>query len=169
MSLNDFLARDILAHGAYLCIRPRHGAKASGAGSRLAALADTLGLANEFEGAGAPSRGTVALLRRHDATPADIADDDVLHAEWIVHVASPQAEAVTKFCDEASGLLATAAQVRTLRGVVRPKNYTGAAMNNWAYARQVVQQPGGVTPNAFFLPLSKTAEWWRKDWMERHT
>jgi hypothetical protein len=24
-------------------------------------------------------------------------------------------------------------------------------------------------PNAFLVPMSKTAEWWRKDWMERHT
>ncbi|HEX7787136.1 MAG TPA: hypothetical protein VF653_13035, partial [Methylomirabilota bacterium] len=22
---------------------------------------------------------------------------------------------------------------------------------------------------AFFVPMSKTAEWWRKNWMERHT
>ena len=24
-------------------------------------------------------------------------------------------------------------------------------------------------PNAFLLPLKKTAAWWEKDWMERHT
>src|SRR3989449_8140454 len=42
-------------------------------------------------------------------------------------------------------------------------------MNNWAYANQVTQQPGGAMPNAFLFPLSKTADWWRKDWMERHT
>ena len=24
-------------------------------------------------------------------------------------------------------------------------------------------------PNAFLVPMSKTAEWWAKDWMERHT
>jgi hypothetical protein len=24
-------------------------------------------------------------------------------------------------------------------------------------------------PNAFFVPMSKTPDWWRKDWMERHT
>jgi hypothetical protein len=24
-------------------------------------------------------------------------------------------------------------------------------------------------PNAFLVPMSKTAGWWQKDWMERHT
>ena len=24
-------------------------------------------------------------------------------------------------------------------------------------------------PNAFLVPMSKMAAWWRKDWMERHT
>jgi hypothetical protein len=24
-------------------------------------------------------------------------------------------------------------------------------------------------PNAFFVPMSKTAEWWAKSWLERHT
>jgi hypothetical protein len=42
-------------------------------------------------------------------------------------------------------------------------------MNNWAYARQVVQQPGPAMPNAFLVPLGKRSAWWRKDWMERHT
>jgi hypothetical protein len=48
-------------------------------------------------------------------------------------------------------------------------SYTGAAMNNFAYAHRVLQQPGTVMPNAFLVPMSKTAAWWAKDWMERHT
>jgi hypothetical protein len=31
------------------------------------------------------------------------------------------------------------------------------------------QQPGALMPNAFLLPMNKTAAWWAKDWMERHT
>ncbi|HWN93355.1 MAG TPA: hypothetical protein VNQ15_18175, partial [Verrucomicrobiae bacterium] len=62
-----------------------------------------------------------------------------------------------------------AVRVHVLQGVRRPRSYTGGAMNKWAYERQVVQQPGTAMPNAFLVPMSKTAEWWRKDWMERHT
>lgn len=42
-------------------------------------------------------------------------------------------------------------------------------MFEFAYAHQVVQQPGAAMPNAFLIPMSKTAAWWHKDWMERHT
>jgi hypothetical protein len=42
-------------------------------------------------------------------------------------------------------------------------------MFNFSYARRVLQQPGDAAPNAFLLPMSKTAGWWAKSWMERHT
>lgn len=42
-------------------------------------------------------------------------------------------------------------------------------MHDFAYAHQVVQQSGRAMPNAFLIPMSKTPEWWAKDWMERHT
>jgi hypothetical protein len=76
---------------------------------------------------------------------------------------------VAEFCAEITRLLAPAAGLRILTGVLRPMIYTGLAMNNFAYAHRVLQQPGAKMPNAFLLPMSKTAAWWAKDWMERHT
>jgi len=162
---NEFLDRTRQGFGAYLCARST-GTRPDGAA--LTALSERLGLVNEF--AGKPSAGeSVAFLRRHGAGAAGaIADDDVLHADWVIHVASRRDGVVDSFCQEASKLLVPA-PVRVLGGVLGTKNYTGAAMNNWAYARQVVQQPGSVMPNAFLVPMSKTPEWWRKGWMERHT
>jgi len=86
-----------------------------------------------------------------------------------VHVAAPTAQPVGDFCAEANRLLGSMARLRVIGGVVRPRTYTGAAMNNFAYAHQVVQQPGRLMPNGFLIPMSKTAGWWAKDWMERHT
>jgi hypothetical protein len=56
-----------------------------------------------------------------------------------------------------------------LKGIVRPPMYTGNAMHNFAYAHQVIQHPGSAMPSAFLVPMRKTAEWWAKPWMERHT
>jgi hypothetical protein len=86
-----------------------------------------------------------------------------------VHAVSKRAETVAELCGQASNALAPVARIRLLSGVVQPRNYTGAAMDRWAYGRQVVQQPGLVMPNAFLVPMSKTATRWRKEWMERHT
>jgi hypothetical protein len=167
---NSVLAGEILRHGAYVCLRLLDGADArSLAGVAIPALAEKLGLANEFAPtAGAPTQ-SIAFLRRHGATPGAIADDTVVHAEAVVHVAAPTAQTVGDFCAEAARLVGSMVHLRVIGGVVRPRTYTGTAMNNFAYAHQVVQQPGRVMPNAFLLPMNKTAEWWAKDWMERHT
>ena len=167
---NSVLAGEIIRHGAYVCLRLSDGAGARGvAGVAIPALAEKLGLANEF----APSSGvptqSIAFLRRHGATPGAIADDGVERADAVVHVVSPTAQPVRDFCGEATRLLGSMTHLRVIGGVVRPRTYTGAAMNNFAYAHQVVQQPGHLMPNAFLLPMNKTADWWAKDWMERHT
>ena len=169
MLSNESLANEVLGHGAYVCL-----GKIAGAGSvpdvaPLATLTERLGLRNEFDPGDPPARESFALLRRQSATPFDIADEGLLAADWVIHVASKRGEVVDDLCHGVTKLLAPIARARVLRGVVRPKNYTGAAMNNWAYGHAVVQQPGTVMPNAFLCPMSKTPEWWRKDWMERHT
>ncbi|HET7343290.1 MAG TPA: hypothetical protein VFL90_17620 [Methylomirabilota bacterium] len=165
---NEFLAGEILAHGAYLCGRGT-APDVRRAGAGLAALAARLGLRNEYEAPAVAERESFAFARRAGATAGDLADDGVQGADWLIHVVSRRPQAVDELCGEIDKALGGVARLRRLRGVAQPRNYTGAAMNNWAYARQVVQQPGGVMPNAFLVPLSKTAEWWRKDWMERHT
>ena len=165
---NSVLAGETIRHGAYVCLRLANGANACALATvAIPALAEKLGLENEF---GRPAASeSIAFLRRVGATPADIADDGVLHADAVVHVASPKAEPVRDFCAEAARLLGPVARIRIVGGVVRPRVYTGAAMNNFAYAHAVTQQPGNVMPNAFLVPMSKTAAWWAKDWMERHT
>jgi hypothetical protein len=170
MVSDEFLASEILGHGAYLCLRVSEGGDLRKAeAAPIGALAERLGLCNEFEPTETPPADSVAFLRRQGATPADIADEELLRADWVVHVAAKRPETIPDFCAQAARLLSSAIRIHVLNGVRKPLNYTGAAMNNWAYERRVLQQPGGVMPNAFLVPISKTAEWWRKDWMERHT
>src|SRR5438309_1377292 len=170
MDSDEVLASEILGHGAYLCLRRSSGGDAGkAAAAPIDALAQRLGLRNEFDPGETPPVESIAFLRRQGATPADIADEAVLQADWVIHVASKRPETITELSAEAARLISPAVQVHVLQGVRRPRSYTGAAMNKWAYERQVVQQPGTAMPNGFLVPMSKTAEWWRKDWMERHT
>ena len=167
---NSVLPREVLRHGAYVCVRLADGADSRAAAAvDIPALAEKLGLVNEFDPAGGPPAQSIAFLRRQGARDGAIADDGVARADAVVHVAAPTAQPVGDLCAEVERLLGPLARLRVIGGVVRPKVYTGAAMNNFAYAHQVVQQPGRVMPNAFLLPMSKVAAWWTKDWMERHT
>jgi hypothetical protein len=167
---NSVLAGEVFRHGAYVCVRLADGADARGAAAAaIPALADKLGLVNEFEPTQGPPAQAIAYLRRHGATAGAVADDGVAQADLVVHVAAPTGQPVSDFCGEATRLLGSLARLRVIGGVVRPRVYTGAAMNNFAYAHQVTQRPGRLMPNAFLLPMNKTAAWWAKDWMERHT
>jgi len=166
---NDVLSTEVLRHGAYVCLTVPDAARRHLASAPIPALAARVGLRNEFEPGGGHPGEAVAFLRRVGATPGAIADEDVLRADAVIHVASPAAARVEAFCAEALALLSPVVKPHVLRGVVRPKDYTGAAMNQFAYAHAVVQQPGAVAPNGFLLPMSKTQAWWSKDWMERHT
>jgi hypothetical protein len=169
MRANDLRSTDVLRHGAYLCLRVPETARRALATVAVPALAARLGLTNEFEpGPDHPARA-VAFLRRVGATPGPRVDDGLLHADAVVHVAAPTAAPVEEFRGEATRLLGAAVTPLVLGGVVRPMTYTGNAMHNFAYAHRVIQQPGTVMPNAFLVPMSKTAAWWAKDWMERHT
>jgi hypothetical protein len=169
MRADDVRSNEALRHGAYLCLRVPDAARATVARAAVTALVERLGLRNEFDPGTGPPGETVAFLRRAGATPADIDDDGLLHADAVVHVAAPTAAPVAEFCAEAAKLLAPAVTPRVLGGVVRPMTYTGNAMHNFAYAHRVLPQPGPAMPNAFLVPMSKTPAWWAKGWMERHT
>jgi hypothetical protein len=167
---NSVLAGEILRHGAYVCLRLGGGDAVRAAASvAIPALAAKLGLESEFAPAAGPPAQSIAFLRRQGAAPGAVADEGVGDADAVVHVAAPTAQPVGDFCAEAARLLGPVGRLRVIGGVVRPRTYTGAAMNNFAYAHAVVQQPGPAMPNAFLLPMNKTAAWWAKDWMERHT
>ncbi len=171
MRASDASSNQIILHGAYVCLRLPPEARGDVARIEVPAMVECLGLHNEFAPADgdAHARGTVAFLRRVDATPGAIADARLLHADAVVHVAAASAAPVTGFCAQLKRRLGPALAPRVLDGVLRPPSYTGAAMHDFAYARRVLQQPGTVMPHAFLAPTSKTGTWWAKDWMERHT
>jgi|SRR5579884_991495 len=159
---------DVVRYGAYICLSSA-GEWHAAAAAPVAELAAKFGFQNEFTAtAGHPSHA-IAFLHRTDAAAGGIADDALLHAHAIVHVASPNQASVADFCAEATRILTGRARAVVRSGVVRPTRYTSGVMHEFAYAHQLAQQPGPAMPHAFLLPLSKTAEWWAKNSMERNT
>ena len=169
MRANDVRPSEILRHGAYVCLRVPASTRAAVSAAAVPELVARLGLASEFEARDGHPSEAVAFLRRLGATPGPLADEGLLGADAVVHVASAGAAPVAEFCSEIARLLGPGVAPSVLGGVVRPMLYTGNLMHNFAYAHRVIQQPGPAMPNAFLVPMSKTPEWWAKGWMERHT
>jgi hypothetical protein len=165
---DDVRPRAALRHGAYVCFEASKTLPAT-AGAAVQSLALRLGLRNEFDAAGGDPEASIAYLRRAGVTPGDTPDTALSRADAVIHVAAPSPEPVDELCAELARLLGPEIKPRVLRGVVNHLTFTGYAMAEFAYAHRVLQQPGPVMPNSFIVPLSKTADWWRKDWMERHT
>jgi hypothetical protein len=145
------MAADILRHGAYVCLHGVDDMRSRAASPTVASLAERLGFGNEFDARDGHPAQAIAFVKR------------------TVHVAASDRTPVDTFCAELARLLDSPIVTRVLRGVVRPTVYTSGAMHEFAYAHQVVQQPGNAMPNVVLIPMNKTPEWWAKDWMERHT
>lgn len=166
---DDPLPGEVLRHGAYFCLRVPGGARRDAAAAPVAALAARRGFCNEFDAGAGHRSETIAFLRRVDATPGGIDDGGLVHADAVVHVAAPTSDPIAQLRAELTRLLGPAIQTRVLTGVVRPPAFTGHAMHEFAYAHQVAQAPGTEMPHGFLMPMSKSATWWAKGWMERHT
>ena len=169
MRANDIRSFDPYRYGAYICLSVPASSAAAAASADVPALAERLGLVNEYDSAGTDPPQSIAYLRRVSAVPGQVTDAGLLSAEALVHVAAPAQEPITEFRAGLASLLGPAVTTRVLAGAVRPLSYTGFAMFNYSYAQRILQQPASLTPNAFIVPVSKTADWWQKDWMERHT
>lgn len=168
MRANDVRSNAPLRYGRYVCFR-QVAEQVLTAATGVGGLILRLGFQNEFDVAGGGASRTCGFLRRVDATPGVIEDNDLLHADAIVHVSAEEAQPVDEFCQVLADLLGRDVTRRLLGGIIRPTQYTSNAMHNYAYAHRVLQQPGTVMPNAFIVPMSKNSAWWQKAWMERHT
>ena len=80
MRANDERSTEPLRHGAYVCLRVGDGARRGVAAAAVPALAERLGLRNEFEAKDGPPAEAIAYLRRVGATPAAIEDEGLLRS-----------------------------------------------------------------------------------------
>src|SRR5262249_57791900 len=85
---NSVLPREILRHGAYVCLRLADGAdRRAVAGAAIPALAEKLGLVNEFDPPAGPPPQSIAFLRRPHATARPLAHRRVARAHAVVPAA----------------------------------------------------------------------------------
>jgi hypothetical protein len=169
MRADDIQPSDPVRYGAYICLTVPAADRAAALAADVPALAGRLGLGNEYGASGGDPQRSVAYLRRVSAEPGQIDDRPLLDAEAIVHVAAPEPGPVEEFRAGLAALLGPAGSPRALAGVVKPFTYTSASIFNFAYGHRVLQEPGHVMPSVFLVAMRKTAGWWEKHWMERHT
>jgi hypothetical protein len=90
-------------------------------------------------------------------------------ARYVVHVSANYRPRLVEVVCDLKRRLGDVARFIIYDGAERLPRYSSAEMRNYAYKSALARQSGRVAPNAIIAPMSKTAAWWEKTPLERHT
>jgi hypothetical protein len=90
-------------------------------------------------------------------------------ARYVIQISSKYRPRLDEAETELRRRLQEHATIQSLNGAVRNPHYTSPEMHAYAYRTAMTRQPGRIQANAIILPLNKTAEWWLKHPLERHS
>ena len=90
-------------------------------------------------------------------------------ARFVAHVSGNYRPRLEEVACDLRRRVNGAADIIVLDGAERLPRYSSAEMHKFAYKPALSRQSGRVARNAVIVPMSKTAEWWEKSALERHS
>jgi hypothetical protein len=90
-------------------------------------------------------------------------------ARYVVQLSANYRPRLEEVACDLKRRVAGSADMIILDGAERTPRYTSAEMHNFAYKPALARQSGRVARNAIIVPMSKTAAWWEKSALERHS
>jgi hypothetical protein len=99
---------------------------------------------------------------RLDATP-------LVQARHAVQVSSKYRPRLQEVEEELRRRLGDAVRVAAIDGAARAPRYSSPEMQHHMQTHAVQRKSGRVSRHAIIMPLRKTAAWWEKDVLERHS
>jgi hypothetical protein len=146
-----------------------HGARLRNAGSNIAR-----GFFNDFDIDDAREtqvqRFETIQFYVRDGEPADAAAETGLQrARRMVQVSSKYRPRLQEVEDELQRRIGDSAEIHSLEGAFRNPRYSSAEMVQYSTKGAPSRRSGRITRNAIVMPMRKTAEWWQKSALERHS
>lgn len=157
-----------LAFTKFLFITPSRDDDAARTRLRSAGSIIARGFFNDFEtegGRDTPPHETIQFLVNDDGH----GQPGLTGARYAVQVSSKYRPRLQETEVELRRRLADNATIVALDGAVRNPQYTSAEMYAYAYKNASPRQSGRTQRNVIIIPMSKTAEWWEKGALDRHT
>ena len=90
-------------------------------------------------------------------------------ARFVAHISANYRPRLDEVACELKRRIAGAADIIILNGAERMPRYSSAEMHKFAYKPALLRESGRNAPNSVIMPMSKTAEWWKKSALERHS
>ena len=146
-----------------------HGARLRSAGSNIAR-----GFFNDFdiddtrENQPQPFEA-IQFFIRDGAAPADGAAPRLLQAGYMAQVSSKYRPRLQELEEELRRRIGDTADVIALDGATRNPRYSSAELAQYSTKGAPSRRSGRASRHAIVMPIRKTAEWWQKTVLERHS
>ena len=148
-----------------------HGARLRNAGGNLAR-----GFFNDFDIDDAREMQAQRFetiqfyVRDGDAPDAETSPGPCLQkARHMVQVTSKYRPRLQEIDEELRRRIGDAAEILSLDGAFRNPRYSSPEMQNYSTKGAPPRRSGRLSKNAIVVPIRKTAEWWQKSTLERHS
>jgi hypothetical protein len=158
-----------LTYTKFLFVLPYEDDIATLAKIRTAGSNICRGFFNDYDADGsreAQPQETIQFLAADSVPPGR---DGIGAARYVVHVSANYRPRLQEVACELKRRVGDAADIIIYDGAERMPRYTSAEMRAYAYKPALSRQSGRVATNAIILPMSKSAEWWEKTALERHS
>ena len=139
-------------------------AKIRSAGSSIARI-----FFNDYDADGTREPQPQETIQFLAADAVDARRRGIGSARFVAHMTANYRPRLDEVTTELRRRIAGAADIIVLDGAERMPRYTSAEMHKFAYKPALLRQSGRVARNAIIVPMSKTAEWWEKSALERHS
>ncbi len=158
-----------LSFTRFLFIIPRKDDDVVGTRVRAAGAIIARGFFNSFEadpGRDGQPHETIQFLV---ADTPSAAAPGIHAARYAVQVSGKYRPRLLEVDAELRRRVGDAADVISIEGAQRAPRYTSADLYEFAYRPAMARASGRIARNALILPINKTAEWWQRPSLERHT
>jgi hypothetical protein len=158
-----------LTHTKFVFVLPYQDDAATLAKIRAAGSHVSRGFFNDYDADGSRDlqpQETIQFLIAENAAKGRHA---IGAARYVIHVSANYRPRLVEVVCDFKRRIGDAADTIIIDGAERVPRYTSAEMKTFAYKAAQCRQSGRVSANAIVMPMSKTAAWWEKSALERHS
>jgi hypothetical protein len=166
-----------LAYTRFLFVIARNDDDAHGARLRTAGANIARGFFNDYDiddnrETQVQAFETIQFLIREPETkplPEGTPGPNINMARYAVQITSKYRPRLQEIDEEFRRRMGDGSEIITLEGAARNPRYSSAEMVSYSNRGAPPRRSGRVSRNAIIIPIRKTADWWQKSALERHS
>ena len=135
---------------------------------RAAGAAVARGFFNDFDSEGPRENQPLESMQFLVADGEVQPDSPITAARYVVQVSGKYRPRLLELETELRRRIGDGVSLLSLEGAERATRYTSAELHDFAYKRAAQRRTGRQSASAIIVPISKTAEWWSQESLDRH-